>query len=306
MTHSFEELKLAETIPGAELSPLQEWGKEIAEMPSGPERDEMLATLGELYPEVDVESEVTGFLARIESNELDLEIGHRNLAEAEALLPVKPLVEIVPDQIPRTAENLLASRGVLAVVRAAAYEDFHTDIVPQLASAGLQMVKAELFPEAHRGMTGGSSRLHLDNFAEVDAPDYRYDLSTSRVDKGRVIFIGGQATARARDAHRQEHLEERQELREINQIQKLEHDALKGKSPLSPIEFAARNKNGERLHAVRGKLVAVTLNQGDVAFWAQGGPNSETPAWHAVHQVGNPAHPAFQARSSTSTHFVKS
>lgn len=305
MTNSFE-LEIMDAAGIAELAFLQECQAEVNQMPEGAERDEAKQALAELYPVTAAdEAEVSGFMTMLDSNELDRQTGYRNLDVVESLLPPKPIVEIVPEEIPDSAENLLASRGVLAVVRAANYEDFYADIVPQLKDAGLHMVKAELFPEAHSSITGGSTLIHLDNFAEDDAPDYRYDLSASRVDKGRVIFIGGQATAHARDARRKEHLRDRRELRRDEKILELEREALKNKAPASAIEFTARDAKGERLHAIRGKLVAVALAQGDVALWAQGGPGSEMPVWHAVQQIGNSDHPAFQARSSTSVHFVK-
>jgi len=46
-------------------------------------------------------------------------------------------------------------------------------------------------------------------------------------------------------------------------------------------------------------ITATVLEPGDVAFWPQGGPGSQAPAWHAFRQIGE------EPRTSVSYHFVQ-
>ncbi|MEI9913820.1 MAG: hypothetical protein WDN66_02335 [Candidatus Saccharibacteria bacterium] len=212
----------------------------------------------------------------------------------------KGVIEIGREDLPRAIKRLGEGRNPAIIVRASEWEEggsFVDDFTQELALVGdFSYSKVEKYPQSK--WKSGSSIPHLDKFPQLPAPQLKWSLSASQLEKGKATGIVGLATNKQRNLNAvqsdtdeeadSEYASAKDLILGSAQLQWLFERVSDGRTP----------KNWES--TIEGvHLTAVTLNPKDVMIWPQGGPHSKLPAWHCLRQVGS------EPRESISYHFIQ-
>ncbi len=212
------------------------------------------------------------------------------------------LIEVVStEEIPRAVSRTLKGKNPTVLVPASVWKGEEVNVGDELVDilsplGDMKKVGEEQFPKST--MPAGSSGLHLDNFlwAPRGQRGFRYTFSSATLDSGKVLFLAGNASKRARqtgpktEGGTHPYEDALLAMDKEPRVESLYRAARNG--ALKTPRFAFDTQDGTH-------MVGTLLSPGDTVIWPQGGPGSETAAWHAFRQVGD------QPRTSTSSHFVK-
>jgi len=260
----------------------------------------------------DVETAALDFASQIEGREAQLtalgglvgQVEHKS-EELRALIRERQdekfgsgVPEIKLEDMATLTDRLLQAINPAFVLRAGEYDDFSEDVLGKMfLNNNLTCVRQTRFPtSAMDSASLPDSKLHLDNFIDGPNPGFPYAITASRVTQGSVLFIAGFASKAAQKFSAPAHHSRQDTLNTNRAVERLYQDARLTN------HLAPRTVQVDDTSAV---LRAVSLHEGDVVVWPQGGPGSETPVWHAVRQLGDPKSSDFTPRESFSYHFTK-
>jgi hypothetical protein len=255
----------------------------------------------------DVETAALDFASQIEGREAQLtalggligQVQHKSdrllqlIQDREDAKFGTGIAEINLKDLGTGTDRLLQAKNPAIVIRNGMYSDFKTEITGAITTnTGLIQVRQTLFPSS--GMIAEDSKLHLDNFIASQDPGFRYSLTAARVTQGSVLFVAGFASKAAQKLSSTGYAQKQQAINSNPIVDRLFNDArLTG-------DMTTRRFDVEELNT---ELSCVSLHEGDVVVWPQGGPASEAPVWHSVRQLGKPDSPDFVPRKTVSYHF---
>lgn len=212
----------------------------------------------------------------------------------EARYGAKPILEISAHELPVAVERLLEGKHTAVVVRNNEGASADNLIAELSASGVVPKGKPEIFPNEKMKSTGSkNSDVHLDVFGKDLDIFYPYSISMSQVTEGEVLFVGAQASSRARKMGDNDYNHLRQSLNASRPIKKLVNEAKQGHPPRNGSIKVPQEITPEQ------QLYTVALSEGDTVIWSQGGPGSKAPTWHGFYQIGD------VPRQSISYHLVK-